>query len=124
MATCLPLTYFLFFYLPMIKPRALPQSYSLPNYPGTHSVDQAGLKLRNPPASASHVLGLKVCATTARQPLKTFWGGGAKSYFVACAGFERNMQPRESLKLWVFLPSLLSSWDYRSVLPHPVSCLF
>jgi hypothetical protein len=30
--------------------------------PGTHSVDQAGLKLRNPPASASLVLGLKVCA--------------------------------------------------------------
>ena len=47
----------------MIKPRALPQSYSLPNYPGTHSVDQAGLKLRNPPASASHVLGIKACTT-------------------------------------------------------------
>jgi hypothetical protein len=31
--------------------------------PGTHSVDQAGLKLRNLPASASQVLGLKVCAT-------------------------------------------------------------
>jgi hypothetical protein len=28
-------------------------------------VDQAGLELRNPPASASQVLGLKVCATTA-----------------------------------------------------------
>ena len=27
-------------------------------------VDQAGLKLRNPPASASLVLGLKVCITT------------------------------------------------------------
>ena len=27
--------------------------------------DQAGLELRNPPASASRVLGLKVCATTA-----------------------------------------------------------
>jgi hypothetical protein len=27
-------------------------------------VDQAGLELRNPPASASRVLGLKVCATT------------------------------------------------------------
>jgi hypothetical protein len=27
--------------------------------PGTHSVDQAGLKLRNLPASASQVLGLK-----------------------------------------------------------------
>jgi hypothetical protein len=28
-------------------------------------VDQAGLELRNLPASASQVLGLKVCATTA-----------------------------------------------------------
>jgi hypothetical protein len=36
-----------------------------PGSPGTHSVDQAGLKLRNPPASASQVLGLKACATTA-----------------------------------------------------------
>jgi hypothetical protein len=35
-----------------------------PGSPGTHFVDQAGLKLRNPPASASRVLGLKVCATT------------------------------------------------------------
>jgi hypothetical protein len=37
-----------------------------PGCPRTHSVDQAGLKLRNPPASASQVLGLKACATTAR----------------------------------------------------------
>jgi hypothetical protein len=37
-----------------------------PGCPGTHFVDQAGLELRNPPASASQVLGLKVCATTAR----------------------------------------------------------
>jgi hypothetical protein len=36
-----------------------------PGCPGTHSIDQAGLKLRNLPASASRVLGLKVCATTA-----------------------------------------------------------
>ncbi|EDL25189.1 mCG141959 [Mus musculus] len=36
-----------------------------PGCPGTHFVDQAGLKLRNPPASASasQVLGLKACAT-------------------------------------------------------------
>jgi hypothetical protein len=34
-----------------------------PSCPGTHSVDQAGLELRNPPASASWVLGLKACAT-------------------------------------------------------------
>ena len=37
-----------------------------PGCPGTHFVDQAGLELRNLPASASRVLGLKVCATTAR----------------------------------------------------------
>ena len=37
-----------------------------PGYPGTQSVDQAGLELRNLLASASQVLGLKVCATTAR----------------------------------------------------------
>jgi hypothetical protein len=48
-----------------------------PGYPGTHFVDQAGLELRNPPASASQVLGLKVCATTAlRYPVLK----GAPSY--------------------------------------------
>jgi hypothetical protein len=36
------------------------------------SVDQAGLKLRNPPASASHVLGLKVCVTIAQLIIVTF----------------------------------------------------
>jgi hypothetical protein len=36
-----------------------------PGCPETHSVDQAGLKLRNLPASASQVLRLKVCTTTA-----------------------------------------------------------
>jgi hypothetical protein len=35
-----------------------------PGCPGTHFVDQAGLKLRNLPASASQVLGLKACAIT------------------------------------------------------------
>jgi hypothetical protein len=35
-----------------------------PGCPGTHSIDQAGLELRNLPASASQVLGLKACATT------------------------------------------------------------
>jgi hypothetical protein len=37
---------------------------SSPGCPGTHFVDQAGLELRNLPASASRVLGLKACATT------------------------------------------------------------
>jgi hypothetical protein len=35
-----------------------------PGCPGTHSVDQAGLELRNLPAPAFRVLGLKACATT------------------------------------------------------------
>jgi hypothetical protein len=42
-----------------------------PGCPGTHSVDQADLELRNLPASASQVLGLKVCITTA-QPLASY----------------------------------------------------
>jgi hypothetical protein len=33
-----------------------------PGCPGTHSVDWAGLELRNLPASASQVLGLKACS--------------------------------------------------------------
>jgi hypothetical protein len=48
-----------------------------PGCPGTHSADQAGLELRNPPASVSQVLGLKVCATTAwsESSLKIGYGG-------------------------------------------------
>jgi hypothetical protein len=42
--------------------------------PGTHSIDQAGLELRNLPASASRVLGLKVCATIA-QPIESILKG-------------------------------------------------
>jgi hypothetical protein len=34
-----------------------------PGCPGTPSVNQASLKIKDPPASASRVLGLKICAT-------------------------------------------------------------
>ena len=44
-----------------------------PGCPGTYFVDRSGLELRNPPASASHVLGLKVCATTACLMFWVFW---------------------------------------------------
>jgi hypothetical protein len=40
-----------------------------PGCPGTHSVDEPGLELRNPPASVSQVIGLKVSTTTAWQHL-------------------------------------------------------
>jgi hypothetical protein len=46
-----------FFFLKVFRDR-------VPLYsPGTHSVDLAGLELRNLPASASQVLGLKTWAT-------------------------------------------------------------
>jgi hypothetical protein len=51
-----------FFFFP---PSETEFSLCNPGCPGTHSVDQAGLKLRNPSASASQVMGLKACATTA-----------------------------------------------------------
>ena len=55
--TCIcPQAQALFFFFP------LRQSFSV--YSGTHFVDQAGFELRNPPTSASRVLGLKACATT------------------------------------------------------------
>jgi hypothetical protein len=44
-----------------------------PGYPGTHFVAQAGLELRNPPASASQVLGLKACATTPGNSKLLIW---------------------------------------------------
>jgi hypothetical protein len=53
---------FLFLFL-FFQDRA---SLCSPGCPGTHSVDQAGLELRNLPASASQVLKLKAYATTVR----------------------------------------------------------
>jgi hypothetical protein len=59
---------FLFFFV-FFRDRV---SLCSPGCPGTHSVDQAGLELRNPPASASQVLGLKACATTPGTMLSCF----------------------------------------------------
>jgi hypothetical protein len=53
----LPILLFFFFFRDRV-------SLCSPGCPGTRIVDQAGLKLRNLPASASQVLGLKACATT------------------------------------------------------------
>jgi hypothetical protein len=52
--------FYLFIYLLVFQDRV---SLCSPGCPGTHFVDWAGLELRNPPASASLVLGLKACAT-------------------------------------------------------------
>ena len=42
-----------------------------PDCPVTHSVDQTGLELRNWPASASQVWGLKACATVYKVSSRT-----------------------------------------------------
>jgi hypothetical protein len=61
---CLHVSLFFFFFFFFFF---FPDRVSLysPGCPGTHSVDQADLELRNLPASASQVLGSKACATTA-----------------------------------------------------------
>jgi hypothetical protein len=59
----IPVAPLFFFFFPRDR-----VSLCSPGCPGTHSVDQAGLALRNLPASASQVLGLKVCATTPDTP--------------------------------------------------------
>jgi hypothetical protein len=58
-------SFFLFFFLVGGKGGWDRVSLCSPGCPGTHSVDQACLKLRNLLASASQVLGLKECSTTA-----------------------------------------------------------
>jgi hypothetical protein len=64
MVVYLFLIFYLFtFYLFILVFRDRVSLYTL-GCPGTHFVDQAGFGLRNPPASASWVLGSKVHATT------------------------------------------------------------
>ena len=55
-------TFLIFFLFIFLFFGFLGQGFSLS---GTHSVDQAGLELRNSPASVSQVLELKACTTTA-----------------------------------------------------------
>jgi hypothetical protein len=53
--------FFLSFFFLVFRNRV---SLCSPGCPGTHCLDQASLELRNLPASASQVLGLKACTTT------------------------------------------------------------
>jgi hypothetical protein len=76
-----------------------------PGCPGTHSVDQAGLELRNLPASVSRVLGLKACTTTPgtipflfKESLET----------LSCSSAQAS--------LMIPLPLLPDCWNYRRAL--------
>jgi hypothetical protein len=71
-----------------------------PGCPGAHFVDQAGLELRNLPASASRVLGLKVCATTPGKVF-LFLGGWRRGEIlrVTCQS-EKNFVPHRRNIAW------------------------
>jgi hypothetical protein len=80
-----------------------------PGCPGTHSVDQAGLELRNPPASASQVLGLKACATIAQLILyiiiiiiiiTVYFLPKTGSYSIAYDDLKLNLYPRLPSYSW------------------------
>jgi hypothetical protein len=62
---------YLFIYLFLVLQDRV--SLCSPGCPGTHFVDQAGLDLRDLPASASQVLGLNACTTTAWQDLFLYY---------------------------------------------------
>lgn len=56
------LSFLLLFFNVFFKTESLPSLGS----PGTHHVDHAGLKLKNPPGSVGQVQGLEGCITTTR----------------------------------------------------------
>ena len=66
---CKVISFIIFFSFLVFRDRV---SLCSPGCPRTHSVDRAGLELRNPPASASQVLGLKACPTPAQQVISYF----------------------------------------------------
>jgi hypothetical protein len=103
---------FFFFFL-VFRDRV---SLCSPGYPGTHSVDQIGLELRNPPASASRVLGLKTCTAMPgsflfvclfgfflflffRDRVSLYSPGCPRTHFVDQAGLELRNPPASASRV-------------------------
>jgi hypothetical protein len=83
---------------------------------GTHFVDQAGLELRNQPASVSRVLGLKACTTTPGQPLFFIHvpeGSGATAVSEPTWGGEIGKFPVTNCVRFIFLDHVGKSRDQR-----------
>ena len=83
--------------------------------PRTHFVDQAGLELRNPPASASLVLGLKVCSTMPCLLELLSLRLHLCSAEVHAAMLGPNLPSSKLTSLNVFITEI---WDIDSVVPH------
>jgi hypothetical protein len=64
-----------------------------PGWPGTHSIDQAGLELRNLPASASQVVELKACTTTARLSSVFKWCFSSVFTVFLCSLYNSQLSP-------------------------------
>jgi hypothetical protein len=77
--------------------------------PGTHSVDQAGLELRNPPASASQVLGLKACATTAQ---------------LAVVFYKGLCWLQSSVSLMLMMSALICGYEDIHLILHTIQMLY
>jgi hypothetical protein len=97
-----------------------------PGCPETHVVDQAGLKLRNLPASASRVLGLKACATTpgSKCTFKIRQRGGSWLRVHIALAEELSLVPSTHVR---WLTTAWNSSDMRSELSsglhwHQYSC--
>jgi len=96
-----------------------------PGCPGTHSVDQAGFELIDPPASASRVLGSKACATTTQPELSSDSPEeGFRSHYrwsePPCGCWELNSGPLEEQSVLSQLSHLSSPtylFKYHSLFP-------
>jgi hypothetical protein len=72
-----------------------------PGCPGNHFVDQAGLELRNPLASASWVLGLRACATTAQPDFSLKLTQQSMFFLITLPAFSVfNLIPLSESSLW------------------------
>ena len=84
--------------------------------PGTHFVDQAGLELRNLPASASRALGLKGCTTTAWL-LKPLYAYVFKLPFCLSLFFANPLPPRKPCQSITGVTVWFSSCQWREGMP-------
>ncbi|GAB1297519.1 hypothetical protein APTSU1_001275500 [Apodemus speciosus] len=90
------------------EPRVTVVSLYSPGCPGTHSVDQAGLELRDPPASASQVLGLKY---------KKEESSANQSKFVRNDLRQKENDPQNLLPAYIFNDSGMDSNSKSSHVP-------
>jgi hypothetical protein len=78
--------------------------------PGAHSLNQAGLELRNPPASASQVLGLKVCTARLILIIFLFLNRNQNSQYINFSKLQRNTT-------WIHLSQVICQLSFPTYCP-------